>query len=58
VAAGTRFVAILDRTPGTIFGSLLPDRRAATEQRWFNQVECRSNHHSARVGSIRGPPLI
>jgi hypothetical protein len=43
VAAGIRFVAILDRTPGTRFGSLLPDCRAATERRWFNQVECRSS---------------
>jgi environmental stress-induced protein Ves len=42
VAAGARFVAILDRTPETLFGSLLPDCRAAAERRWFKQVECRS----------------
>jgi len=42
VAAGVRFVAILDRTPGTLFGSLLPDRRAATERRRFNSLGSRS----------------
>jgi len=40
VVAGARFVAILDRTTGTLFGPLLPDRLTTTELRWFNLVDC------------------
>jgi hypothetical protein len=47
VAAGVRVVAILDRAPGTLFGSLLAGRHAATERRWFNQVGDRSKRYAA-----------